>query len=144
MGSYLSLLSYPKQDKEGEIIDLFDKEEQYKIGDSLHFYFMTGQKHEIRPLTEEASWSIGFEVVHEIWSIFPVLYQCEDYGDVKYIPEEEVDDYLNKIYKMIQDAVSDVDKLLQDTANLNVLIDFYKELHSLKEQNDVNILFVWG
>lgn len=145
MGSYLSLISYPKKDNIGNTVCLIGQEEQYKISDALRFYLMTGQRHDSRDLNEEGSWSTNYEKSIEIWSMFPNLYNCLDYGTIKYVPESEVEEYYERIVNMIKEYVSDVDHLISNgVSDLEMMIDFCNDFKSLSQQANRHILFSWG
>lgn len=144
MGSYLSLISYPKKDEVGTNIDLKSDAEKELIHVGLLSYFMSGQPSEKRALRETTSWSSRYEQAYEIWKLLPELYEDVDYGTIKYIPENEVAVYKERIVSLIKTYTADVEKLLKvGVSELEMLIDFYQSLVRQIEEN-THILFSWG
>lgn len=137
MSQYFSLLLYSGP----EDINLQSEEEQHLIVDAMHQFFMDGRTEGSRKLIEDFSANSQYEVFYEIFKKAKVLYECETYGTVRYVPNEEKFEFYEESKAFLVEYLQNVDSLLENgVGELEYLVSFINVLKR-NFDDETHILF---
>lgn len=145
MSAYFSVISYPREDSSGVVINLQDSTEQTLISEGLRKLYMTGMSDPSRTLRKIKSWSIEYNGAYDVWTKLPHLYRCSEFGEIRYIPADDAAYYLGVVADLIEDSEGESFELSQvGTSELGMLLELQQVLRGLSEQKNRYILFSWG
>lgn len=109
--------------------ELHSEEHQSLIVNAMHEFFMEGQTYGPVKLVEDFSVNAQYDQFYEIFNGLELLYQCETYGDVKYIPTDKKVEFYEKSKALLVEYLKDVDSLLKNgVSELEYLLSFINVL----------------